>query len=52
MVKTINDIGNRQPDSNAGCSNQKGVKNKQTRQLMLWIGALIVGAVLGMFGIS
>ena len=52
MVKTMNDIGNRQPDSNAGCSNQKGVKNKQTRQLMLWIGALIVGAVLGMFGIS
>ena len=55
MVKTINDIGNRQPDSNAGCSNQKGVKkvkNKQTRQLMLWIGALIVGAVLGIFGIS
>ena len=45
-------MGNRQPDSNAGCSNQKGVKNKQTRQLMLWIGALIVGAVLGMFGIS
>lgn len=55
MVKTMNDIGNRQPDSNAGCSNQKGVKkvkNKQTGQLMLWIGALIVGAVLGMFGIS
>ena len=55
MVKTMNDIGNRQPDSNAGCSNQKGVKkvkNKQTRQLMLWIGALIVGAVLGMFGIN
>ena len=48
-------MGNRQQDSNAGCSNQKGVKkvkNKQTRQLMLWIGALIVGAVLGMFGIS
>ena len=52
MGKTINDMGNRQPDSNAGCSNQKGVKNKQTRQLALWIGALIVGAVLGMFGIS
>ena len=55
MVKTINDMGNRQPDSNGGCSNQKGVKkvkNKQTRQLVLWIGALIVGAVLGMFGIS
>ena len=48
MGKTINDMGNRQPDSNAGCSNQKGVKNKQTRQLALWIGALIVGAVLGM----
>ena len=45
-------MGNRQPDSNAGCSKQKGVKNKQTRQLVLWIGALIVGAVLGMFGIS
>ena len=52
MVKTINDMGNRQPDSNAGSSKQKGVKNKQTQQLMLWIGALIVGAVLGMFGIS
>lgn len=52
MVKTMNDIGNRQPDSNAGCNKQKGVKNKQTRQLILWIGALIVGAVLGMFGIS
>ena len=52
MGKTINDMGNRQPDSNAGCSNQKEVKNKQTRQLALWIGALIVGAVLGMFGIS
>lgn len=52
MVKTMNDMGNRQPDSNTGCSKQKRVKNKQTRQLMLWIGALIVGAVLGMFGIS
>ena len=52
MGKTINDMGNRQPDSNAGCSTQKGVKNKQTRQLVLWIGALIVGAVLGMFGIN
>lgn len=52
MVKTINDMGNRQPDSNAGSNKQKGVKNKQTRQLVLWIGALIVGAVLGMFGIS
>ena len=52
MVETMNDIGNRQPDSNAGCSKQKGVKNKQTRQLVLWIGALIVGAVLGIFGIS
>ena len=52
MVKTMNDIGNRQPDSNTGCSKQKGVKNKQTRQLVLWIGALIVGAVLGIFGIS
>ena len=31
MVETMNDIGNRQPDSNAGCSKQKGVKNKQTR---------------------
>lgn len=29
----MNDMGNRQPDSNAGCSKQKGVKNKQTRQL-------------------
>ena len=48
----MNDIGNRQTDCNAGCSKQKGVKNKQTRQLALWIGALIVGAVLGMFGIS
>lgn len=28
------------------------MKNKQTRQLVLWIGALIVGAVLGIFGIS
>lgn len=28
------------------------MKNKQTRQLALWIGALIVGAVLGIFGIS
>ena len=52
MGKTMNDMGNRQPDSNAGSSKQKGVKNKQTRQLALWIGALIVGAVLGMFGIS
>ena len=52
MVETMNNIGNRQPDSNAGCSKQKGVKNKQTRQLVLWIGALIVGAVLGIFGIS
>lgn len=52
MVKTMNYIGNRQPDSNAGSSKQKGVKNKQTQQLVLWIGALIVGAVLGMFGIS
>ena len=52
MVETKNNIGNRQPDSNAGCSKQKGVKNKQTRQLVLWIGALIVGAVLGIFGIS
>mgnify|MGYP001512067445 CR=1 FL=1 len=52
MVETMNNIGNRQPDSNAGCSKQKGVKNKQTRQLILWIGALIVGAVLGIFGIS
>ena len=52
MGKTIIDMGNRQPDSNAGSSKQKGVKNKQTRQLMLWIGALIVGAILGMFGIS
>ena len=52
MVKTMNYIGNRQPDSNAGSSKQKGVKNKQTQQLLLWIGALIVGAVLGMFGIS
>ena len=52
MVETMNDIRNRQPDSNAGCSKQKGVKNKQTRQLVLWIGALIVGAVLGIFGIS
>ncbi len=52
MVKTMNDMGNRQPDSNTGCSKQKRVKNKQTRQLVLWIGALIVGAVLGMFGIS
>ena len=52
MVKTMNDIGNRQPDSNAGSSKQKEVKNKQTRQLVLWIGALIIGAVLGMFGIS
>ncbi len=43
MVETMNDIGNRQPDSNAGCSKQKGVKNKQTRQLVLWIDALIVG---------
>ena len=50
MVETMNNIGNRQPDSNAGCSKQKGVKNKQTRQLVLWIGALIVGAVLGIFG--
>ena len=25
MVKTINDMGNRQPDSNAGCSKQKEV---------------------------
>ena len=45
MVETRNDMGNSQPDSNAGCSKQKGVKNKQTRQQMLWIGALIVGAV-------
>ncbi|WP_418857914.1 dicarboxylate/amino acid:cation symporter [Segatella sp.] len=52
MVETMNNIGNRQPDSNAGSSKQKGVKNKQTQQLVLWIGALIVGAVLGMFGIS
>ena len=52
MVETMNNIGNRQPDSNAGCSKQKGVKNKQTQQLVLWIGALIVGAVLGIFGIS
>ena len=52
MVETMNNIGNRQPDSNAGCSKQKGVKNKQTRQLVLWIGALIVGAILGIFGIS
>ncbi len=52
MVETMNNIGNRQPDSNAGCSKQKGVKNKQTRQLVLWTGALIVGAVLGIFGIS
>ena len=52
MVETINNIGNRQPDSNAGYSKEKGVKNKQTRQLVLWIGALIVGAVLGIFGIS
>ena len=52
MVETMNNIRNRQPDSNAGCSKQKRVKNKQTRQLVLWIGALIVGAVLGMFGIS
>ena len=41
MVETMNNIGNRQPDSNAGCSKEKGVKNKQTRQLVLWIGALI-----------
>ena len=52
MGKTINDMGNKQPDSNTGSSKQKGVKNKQTRQLVLWIGALIVGAVLGMFGIN
>ena len=52
MVETMNNIGNRQPDSNAGYSKEKGVKNKQTRQLVLWIGALIVGAVLGIFGIS
>ena len=26
--------------------------NKQTKQLILWIGALVVGAVLGMLGIS
>ena len=52
MGKTINDMRNKQPDSNTGSSKQKGVKNKQTRQLVLWIGALIVGAVLGMFGIS
>ena len=26
MVKTMNDIGNKQPDSNADCSKQKGVK--------------------------
>lgn len=52
MVKTMNDIGNKQPDSNTGSSKQKGVKNKQTRQLVLWIGALIVGTALGMFGIS
>ena len=37
MVETMNNIGNRQPDSNAGCSKQKGVKNKQTRQLVLVI---------------
>ena len=52
MGKTINDMGNKQPDSNTGSSKQNGVKNKQTRQLVLWIGALIVGAVLGMFGIN
>ena len=52
MVETMNNIRNRQPDSNAGCSKQKGVKNKQTQQLVLWIGALIIGAVLGIFGIS
>lgn len=40
MVKTMNDIGNKQPDSNTGSSKQKGVKNKQTRQLVLWILAL------------
>ncbi len=26
MVKTMNDMGNRQPDSNTGCSKQKRVK--------------------------
>lgn len=26
--------------------------SKQTKQLILWIGALVVGAVLGMLGIS
>ena len=25
---------------------------KQTKQLVLWIGALAIGAVLGMFGIG
>ena len=28
MVETMNNIRNRQSDSNAGCSKQKGVKNK------------------------
>lgn len=30
----------------------KGKNKKQTKQLMLWIGALVVGAALGMLGIA
>ena len=32
MVKTMNDIGNRQPDGNADCSKQKGVKKVKNKQ--------------------
>ena len=32
MVETMNNIRNRQSDSNACCSKQKGVKNKQSHK--------------------
>lgn len=48
----MNNIQNGQAENKAGSNKQKGEKNKQTKQLVLWIGALVVGAILGIFGIS